>query len=151
MGELPFVDEHSRAVTAAPPAAWEATLAVATAMAQGDAGPLGRILGVDPRAGFEVAEVVEGERVALAGRHRFSRYRAELRVEPLGEGSLVRFRTLAEFPGPHGRVYRGLVIGSRGHVIGVKWILRRIARRADQASARVEPSSTARRSSGAAR
>ncbi len=38
----------------------------------------------------------------------------------------------AEFPGASGRVYRGLVIGTRGHVVAVRRLLQAIKRRAER-------------------
>ena len=67
------------------------------------------------------------------GEHRFSRYALVFSVTPLGDGDRVRVaaETRAEFPGRSGRVYRGLVIGSRGHVVATHTILRAVKRRAE--------------------
>jgi hypothetical protein len=43
---------------------------------------------------------------------------------------MLRARSYAEFPGPAGRVYRALVIGSGGHRIMVRRLLRDVADRA---------------------
>ena len=66
----------------------------------------------------------------MAGRHRFSRYVLlfELTRSPDHQTEL-NARTYAEFPGPHGRVYRALVISSRAHVIATLGILRTVGRR----------------------
>jgi hypothetical protein len=42
-------------------------------------------------------------------------------------GSRARAQTWAAFPGPHGRVYRALVIGSGIHAVLVRRMLRRLA------------------------
>ena len=59
----------------------------------------------------------------LSGRHRFSRYALVLEIDPSGEQTVLRARTFAAFPGPHGRVYRLLVISSRAHVVATRRIL----------------------------
>ena len=38
----------------------------------------------------------------------------------------------ADFPGPHGRAYRLLVLGSRAHVLAVRRLLARVKRRAER-------------------
>ena len=42
----------------------------------------------------------------------------------------LRAVTDAAFPGPHGRVYRALVISSGGHTVATNRILRSVRRRA---------------------
>jgi hypothetical protein len=107
---LPFVDEHATTVPAPPEAVWPA---------------LPR-----PAVGFTVTAADEPRHLALEGRHPFSRYALVFRVDPVGDGgSRVRAQTWAAFPGPHGRAYRALVIGSRGHVLAVKGMLAGVARR----------------------
>jgi hypothetical protein len=87
-----------------------------------------RILGTDPRAGFAVAASVPGERLELAGRHRFSRYVLEFSLRDGAEGTTrLAARSFAEFPGIHGRAYRALVIGTRLHVLATRGMLRAIA------------------------
>jgi hypothetical protein len=108
--------------------------------------PLTRLLGLTPAQsrgqrsgalqpgdalpGFAVAEADAPQRLALRGRHRFSRYALTFELDPAGEtGCTLRARTWAEFPGLAGRVYRALVIGSGGHRLVVRRLLRDIARR----------------------
>ncbi len=150
MTALTFIDEHSRHVDAPPAAAWDAARAVVDRSFDGSspvmrafarkvvqaqpaapAGPRPLQRGSDV-VGFEVVDAVEGERLALEGRHRFSRYRLELLVGPDAGGSCVRALTFAEFPGARGWVYRALVIGSRAHVVAVRRILGAAARRAER-------------------
>jgi hypothetical protein len=84
--------------------------------------------------GFRVVEAVEGERLALEGHHRFSRYRLELVIDSEGDGARLRARTYAEFPGVRGRIYRAFVIDSRAHLVLVRRMLRSAARRAERTS-----------------
>jgi hypothetical protein len=144
---LPYIDEHARTVDASPERTWAALVAVCAELGNGTTGPLGRLLGLDPRLssggwsgapaagdtipGFAVEEARPPSRLALAGRHRFSRYALAFELEPAGPGrTRIRARSSAEFPGVHGRVYRALVIGTGGHRIAVRRLLRRIGARA---------------------
>lgn len=87
-------------------------------------------------AGFRVAGAEPPRRLALEGRHRYSRYRLVFEIAPADAGSRVRAVTHAEFPGVRGALYRALVIGSGGHRIVTRRILKSIARRAERASIR---------------
>jgi hypothetical protein len=81
--------------------------------------------------GFAVEQARSLWRLALAGRHRFSRYRLVFELEEAGrDRTRIRARTWAAFPGAPGRVYQALVIGTGAHRIVVRHLLRRIARRA---------------------
>ena len=69
----------------------------------------------------------------LEGEHRFSRYALIFHLDPLPGGrSRVRAETRAAFPGLRGRAYRALVIGTRGHVLAVKRLLRAVRARAER-------------------
>jgi hypothetical protein len=107
------------------------------------AGPLGFLLGTAPRRasgsglqpgatvpGFAVAEVEPARRVRLTGRHRFSVYALTFELAPDVGGTVLTARTNAAFPGPHGRLYRLLVISSGAHRVAVGRILRAVRRRA---------------------
>lgn len=77
--------------------------------------------------GFEVADARAPELLALAGRHRFSRYRLVFELDEVEPGrTRVRASTWAAFPGLAGHAYRALVIGTRGHRLAVRRILGRI-------------------------
>jgi hypothetical protein len=131
-GDLPYVDEQHMTVAAPRPAVWEALRRYAGSSLLRAANPrLAWLLGTDPPGGFAVAQETPGERLAMAGRHRFSRYRLvfELADAP-GGGTVLTARTFAEFPGPHGFAYRTLVIGSRGHVLAVHHMLSSVRRAA---------------------
>jgi hypothetical protein len=63
----------------------------------------------------------------LEGKHLFSRYALTFRIDRLDGGrSRVRAESSAAFPGYRGAAYRALVIGTRGHIAGVRGILRQI-------------------------
>jgi hypothetical protein len=88
-----------------------------------------RVLGTEPRAGFEIAERTPDVRLSLVGRHRFSRYLLAFELADAPGGSTqLRAQTYAAFPGVRGRVYRALVIGSRGHAIATNGMLRSVRR-----------------------
>jgi hypothetical protein len=72
---------------------------------------------------------IPASRLALAGRHRFSRYRLTFELTDDGEGTTqLRARTYALFPGVGGQVYRVLIIGSRAHVVATRHMLRSVRR-----------------------
>jgi hypothetical protein len=88
--------------------------------------------------GFVVSRSVRPAVLALLGQHRYSRYALVFTIDDLGAGrSRLHAETRAEFPGRKGRVYRGLVIGSRGHVAAVKRILEAVSKRAERSVAKV--------------
>jgi hypothetical protein len=128
---LPLLDSHSAVVQASQSAVWKAVRQYAYGLAQSDHVVLGRVLGTEPRSGFELAEEIEGERLALVGRHRFARYRLvfDLDVEP-SDATTLSVLSFAAFPGARGRLYRGLLMGTGGHVLAVRHMLRTIQRRA---------------------
>ena len=154
-GLLPFVDARSMDVEAPPRVLWEVLLD----SVPGPRDPLWRrawagVLGADPRAsnglgahvigaeraGFSVCEVVPPATYALAGRHRFARYQLVFRIQaaPAGHSRLTA-ETFASFPGVPGRAYRALVIGTRGHALVVRLIMRVLRRRAEARARHQEP------------
>lgn len=132
--DLPFVDEHAITIPVPRDLVWAALRRyAATSIGVLDRSPLALLLGTTPRSGFELAEVVPGGRLTLAGRHRFSRYALVFELQGIdGDGTLLRAKTYAEFPGLHGRVYRALVIGTRAHAVTTTHILRAIHRLSQQ-------------------
>jgi hypothetical protein len=147
VSDLPQVDTHEVVVDAGVDAVWRA---VSDAMGS-DPGLLAlvgaRALGCrevrpgGPRplaegsalCGFRVALADAPRELALEGRHRFSRYALTFRVEPVSPGrSRISAETRAAFPGRLGRVYRAAVIGTGGHVVAMRRLLGRIARRAER-------------------
>ena len=140
----PFVDEHAIDIAAPRAAVWAGLERHVGSMLAADGGMLRAVLGTEPRAGFAVAESMAAERLVLAGRHRFARYRLAFELDDAEHGSTrLRARTYAAFPGLRGSVYRGLVIGSRAHVVATRRILRSIRRRTlDQGRPAPRPGST---------
>ena len=144
--DLPFVDEHAIGIEATERQTWDALLAtLPSVFDRGYVGRAGWILGVEHRArrgnlgeigstlpGFVVARAVPPAVLALLGQHRFSRYALIFRIEKTGAGVRLRAETRAEFPGAKGRVYRGMVIGTRGHVLVTRRILNAVKKRAEQ-------------------
>lgn len=125
-----FVDEHRIGIAAAPDQVWVALRHyVDSSLTSGGNPLLGRLLGTEPRSGFEVSDVVPQQHIRLIGRHRFSRYLLVFALADEVDGTTVASaRTYADFPGLHGRIYRGLVIGSRFHVLAVRRMLESIRR-----------------------
>ncbi len=128
--DLPFVDEHTITSTASPDEVWVALRSYVDALLRSaERNPLGRVLGTEPRSGFEVVRAVEPERLDLAGRHRFSRYRLSFTLDAVPEGrTLLHARTYATFPGVRGRAYRALVIGTGAHALVTRRMLRQVRR-----------------------
>ena len=126
--DLPFVDEHRTTIEASPDAVWRGLRQYVDRMlASNEKNPLTAVLGTHPSAGFEVTEEVPQERLVLSGRHRFSRYALVFELEGAGRRTVLKALTYAVFPGPHGRVYRLLVIGSRAHVLATRRMLASVA------------------------
>jgi hypothetical protein len=125
---LPYVDEHRIEIAAPRDLVWTALRRYADSSLR-LAGPMRLLLRAEPPAGFAVAREVPNRHLALAGRHRFSRYLLAFDLADGADGTTVlSARSHAAFPGPHGRAYRALVIGTRGHVVAVKHILRGVRR-----------------------
>ena len=83
--------------------------------------------------GFVVSRSIAPVMLALLGEHRFSRYAIVIRIDLLpGQRSRVRLETRAEFTGKKGLFYRAGVLGTRGHVLVVRRLLRSIKRRAER-------------------
>lgn len=148
--QLPAVDEHSIEVDAPAEQAWAALLPVlegslcrpssrraaellgcAVTESSGDRNHPGGTL-----PGFTVSRAIPPVMLALVGRHRYSSYALVFRIDLLPEHRCrVRAETRAAFPGAKGRIYRLLVIGSRGHVLSVRRMLRSIRKRAERGPA----------------
>lgn len=128
MKRLPYIDEHAIAIDASAGDAWSALLR--TVCRNPD----------DPATvpvGFSLEEATPPRRLALKGRHPFSVYRLVFELEANGDGVRLRALTFAAFPGWHGKVYRALVIGSGGHRVVVRRMLKRIVAQAHPTEASV--------------
>lgn len=69
--------------------------------------------------------------LALMGRHRYSCYALIFRIVETTAGPVrLSAESRAVFPGRSGSVYRLLVIGTRGHVVATRSILRSVRREA---------------------
>jgi len=128
--DLPHVDDHEVRIAAPPDVVFQVLRHyVESVLGATDGSLLARLLGTDPPAGFAVAEELPDRLIRLTGRHRFSSYQLVFELDDVPGGTVLRARTYAEFPGLHGRVYRAAVIGSRGHVLATRHILRSVRRR----------------------
>ena len=146
--ELPFIDRLAVEVAADRETTWTALVEVLTRSLESRGSRLGaRVLGSSvleasgPRPlatgaslpGFRVASVEAPDELVLDGTHRFARHEMVFQLAESGpaltELSVV---TRAAFPGPIGKVYRVLVIGSRGHVLATRRLLKAVRREAEK-------------------
>jgi len=139
---LPFLDEHREHIDVPADVAWAALVGVLRRR-MGGARTLARVLGCDPREatpgfsgrvdetlpGFRVVDSEPGRRLSLRGQHRFARYALTFLIV----GDQLRARSEAAFPGIHGRMYRALLMGTGGHRIVTRGLLRHVARAAGRA------------------
>ncbi|MFF0162893.1 hypothetical protein ACFYRY_35915 [Streptomyces sp. NPDC005263] len=144
---LPHVDEHTTVVAAEPAAVWRGLGdALDRSFGSGRAARYGRLLGSADRTasgprpvaegstftGLRVASAHPGRELVLVGRHRFSTYALVFRLDEAGPGrTRLRAETRARFPGPLGRPYRLLVIGTGGHAAAVRRLLSAVRRDAE--------------------
>jgi hypothetical protein len=151
MERLPYIDDHAREIEVSPEQVWAALLATL----RSDSPKLPKWLTAawglqhptrigtwnanvavgDTLTGFAAVEVEAFRVLTLRGRHRFSDYELRFELERLATGrTRLHAKSSAAFPGIKGRVYRGLVIGTRGHRVAVRRILAQVARRAERPS-----------------
>ncbi|MCX4091205.1 SRPBCC family protein [Nocardia sp. alder85J] len=141
---MPFIDEHRLTVPAPAATVWAALTDWIGHTGLGVDRRFTRMVGTDPRSrsgtlpdvgatvpGFAVAESEPDDHLTLAGRHRFSRYVLTFTLTADPAGTILAARSSAAFPGPHGRVYRMLVIDSGAHRMIVRRMLRDIGRSAE--------------------
>ena len=148
MSDLPYVDEHSITVDAAPASVWTALGEVLSRTFSTRGRALRRVSSRRPLetsgdplaagatlAGFRVVRAEPGAELSLEGEHPFSRYALTFRIDAL-ERRRVRLRaeTRAAFPGVQGALYRALVIGTRLHAVVVRRLLGKTRRRAERAT-----------------
>jgi ketosteroid isomerase-like protein len=150
---LPHIDEHSIEISARPDRVWEGLVATLPGSVGGGRAARGaKILGCEHTEangepsvigstlpGFVVSRSVRPSTLVLLGQHRFSLYAFAFFIDELPAGrSRLRAETRAEFPGARGRLYKTLVIGSRGHRVLVRRILGAVKRRAEGSGATVD-------------
>jgi len=142
--QLPFLDEHREQVDVPADVAWTALVGVLRRRL-GGAGTLARVLGCDPvdgtpgfsgrvgetLPGFRVVDAEPGRRLTLRGKHRFARYALTFLID----GNQLCARSEAAFPGIHGRLYRALLMGTGGHRLVTRGLLRQVARAAGRPAA----------------
>lgn len=146
-GPLPRLDEHAAVIAADVDEVWRSLLETLdrTSSRAGAAG-YARLVGCADRTasgprplavgstipGFRVVAAVPGHALTLEGRHRFSSYALAFHLDDLGPGrSRLRAESRATFPGLAGGLYRRLVVGTGGHVVGVKRLLSAVRRGAE--------------------
>jgi len=130
--ELPYVDTHRTTIAASRDRVWSALREyVDTSLGAHKAMPLAWLLGTEPQSGFGVLRETPEERLTLAGRHRFAKYELVFDLTEDADGrTVLSAQTYSAFPGPHGRIYRLLVISTRTHVLATNHILHTINREA---------------------
>ena len=148
---LPFVDEHWIEIAAKPEEVWDALMELVSGLGTGRSSErVSRALGCeDTKAdgetgeigstipGFLVTRSVKPAVLALMGQQRFSRYALIFTILEKPSGlMLLSAQTRAEFPGRKGRAYRGLVVGTHGHMVVTTGMLRQVRKRAERLHAR---------------
>ncbi|PXX58830.1 hypothetical protein DFR70_113165 [Nocardia tenerifensis] len=119
MERLSYIDEHARSVDANRDRAWKALLKV---VCKDPADPS------TVPSGFVLDSAAPPTRLAMKGRHWFAEYALIFELDDEGGNrTRIRAESWGNFPGLHGKLYRALVIGSGGHRIVVRRMLRQIA------------------------
>ncbi|NUS44507.1 MAG: hypothetical protein HOQ24_12560 [Mycobacteriaceae bacterium] len=155
MERLPYIDEHGIRIAASAVDTWKALIETVSRTVTDPPAVAARAFRLDPTrksgdwatvgldhavAGFRVLEEQPGRRLALGGAHRFSRYQLIFEIDETASGTVdVRAQTRADFPGIAGRIYRALVIGTRGHRLVVNRLLGAVKQRAERYSRQVGP------------
>jgi hypothetical protein len=146
MERLPYIDEHRLRVEAPREQVWDALISLLRAQLGATPAPLRQLLGLVPAElrgdwrgtprrgdalpGFEVVEIRPPARLALRGRHRFSRYALAFELDASdATACTLRAQSSAAFPGLTGRAYRAMVIGTGAHKLIVRRMLRHVDRR----------------------
>lgn len=148
IAQLPYLDEHAVEIRCDAQEVWDNLLeTLGSSFSGAAASAFARLVGcaeheasgLRPLAegsavtGFRVVTAVPTRELVLAGRHRFSTYALIFRLEELGpERSRLRAESRAMFPGLPGAAYRLLVVGTGGHVIGMRRLLSAIRARSER-------------------
>lgn len=142
--DLPLIDVHRVRASAPPDVVWSALtrrfrgsnpaftryLRLISAEPAAEKGAVPDVGAAVP--GFEVVAAVPGERLELAGGHRFSRYRLVFDLEPDGAATVLTATTYATFPGFLGGLYKAAVIHSPAHRFVTRKMLESVKARAER-------------------
>lgn len=150
--DLPFIDEHQVLVNASTQAVWDALASQFSGSSKPALTAYLRAISAEPRRssgkpldfdatvpGFRVTDSTPAERVALTGRHRFSRYQLVFDLTARDGQTVVRARTYASFPGFLGAAYQRLVIKSGAHGLVTRRLLGAVRSRAERSAADANP------------
>lgn len=133
MDPAPFVDDHTRIVSASADATWQAAAELLDVPLRGAAERYAHLVGLEGDRLFTVDRAEAPYLLALVGQHRFSTYKLMFSLRSLGPNrTAITAHTSAVFPGVRGRLYRLAVIDSRAHVLATRYLLRQIAQRAER-------------------
>ncbi|MEV7630431.1 hypothetical protein [Actinoplanes sp. NPDC089786] len=135
---LPTIDVHEVTIDATPEAIWPALLRTVRGAFSGPL-PTAYARAIrsrpwqpsrDTLAGFRITESVEPAALTLEGQHLFSVYALSFHIAARPEGgSRLSAESRADFPGPHGALYRLAVISSGFHARSVRRLLATVSRR----------------------
>ena len=147
IASLPFLDEHATVIAAGTGDVWRS---LGETLERSFSRPwmsrYARLVGATDRTasgprpldegstfpGFRVVAAVPERKLVLQGRHRFSFYALIFRLEHVSpDRSRLRAESRATFPGLAGGLYRLLVIGTGGHVVGMRRLLAAVRRRSE--------------------
>ncbi|TPQ15618.1 hypothetical protein [Streptomyces sporangiiformans] len=144
IASLPYLDEHATVIEADVDDVWRSLgETLDRSFSRPGAACYARLVGADDRTasgprppaegstfpGFRVAAAVPGRELVLQGRHRFSSYALIFRLEHIGPGrSRLSAESRAAFPGLAGGIYRRLLMGTGGHVVGMRRLLSAVRR-----------------------
>jgi hypothetical protein len=130
--EYPFLDEISRVVHAPAAAVCGAVEAFFAAEPHPIAKRYGRLVGVQGERAFNLHEKDRPHRLVFTADHDYAHATLTFVIEEDVSGAtLLRLQSRADFPGTLGTLYRTAVIGTRFHVLAVRWMLKKIAERAE--------------------
>jgi hypothetical protein len=147
IASLPYLDEHATVITAGVDEIWRSLgETLDRSFSRLGMARYARLVGSayctasGPRPlaegstfpGFRVVSAVPGRELVLEGCHRYSSYAMIFRLEQVSPGrSRLRAESRAAFPGLAGGLYRRIVIGTGGHVVGMKRLLSAIRHRSE--------------------
>lgn len=147
IASIPYLDEHETVIAAGADDVWRMLCeTVDRSFSHPGMAGYARLIGAaycaasGPRPlargstfpGFRVIAAVPGRKLVLEGCHRFSFYSIIFCLDDIHPGrSRLRAESRAAFPGLAGGLYRRLVIGTGGHVVGMRRLLSAIRRRSE--------------------